>query len=153
MTTNQRASIFENDDLDVAGFAPTPRRPKPDAEGIKKLAQDKGFRDREPGPKAVPKAAPERPVPAALSRQATTTMIDMVPGAEEGQGRTPVPPSPQAEPILRRRRRHVTGRNQQINIKATPVTIERLYAEADRRGWVLGELLDHAVTLLEREAT
>jgi hypothetical protein len=44
-----------------------------------------------------------------------------------------------------------TGRNVQLNLKATPVTIAAFCAVADRQGWGLGETLEHAVTLLERE--
>ena len=53
-------------------------------------------------------------------------------------------PSPSPQP---RRRR--TGRNTQINIKATPETIARLLAISDRNGWVLGETLEHALAALE----
>lgn len=64
-------------------------------------------------------------------------------------------PQPQAEPervgeggIPRRRR---TGRNAQFNLKARPETIEAFCAVADRQGWGLGETLEHAVALLQRE--
>lgn len=49
---------------------------------------------------------------------------------------------------LRRRR---TGRNAQLNLKAKPETIAAFCAVADRKGWGLGETLEHAVALLERE--
>ena len=59
----------------------------------------------------------------------------------------PVPqPAPQAP--LRRRR---TGRNAQLNLKCRPDTIEAFYAIADGQGWGLGETLEHAVALLQRE--
>lgn len=47
------------------------------------------------------------------------------------------------------RRRYVTGRNQQINIKATPETIAKFYRLAGPRP--LGEVLDRALDALERE--
>lgn len=50
-------------------------------------------------------------------------------------------------PIRRRR----TGRNAQFNLKARPETIEAFCAIADRKGWGLGETLEQAVQLLERE--
>ena len=50
--------------------------------------------------------------------------------------------------ILRRRR---TGRNAQFNLKAKPETIAAFCAVADRQGWGLGETLEQAVALLERE--
>jgi hypothetical protein len=55
------------------------------------------------------------------------------------------PPAPPA----RSGRRYKTGRNQQINIKATPQVIERLYKIADARRVPLGELLEQALDALE----
>src|SRR5690606_20114539 len=51
-------------------------------------------------------------------------------------------------PPLRRRR---TGRNAQFNLKARPETIEAFCAIADQQDWGLGETLEYAVKLLERE--
>ena len=48
-------------------------------------------------------------------------------------------------------RRRRTGRNAQLNLKARPETIEAYCAIADRQGWGLGETLERAVALLERE--
>ena len=48
-------------------------------------------------------------------------------------------------------RRRRTGRNAQFNLKARPETIAAFCAVADRQGWGLGETLEHAVALLERE--
>jgi hypothetical protein len=50
-------------------------------------------------------------------------------------------------------RRYKTGRNQQINIKATPQVIERLYKMADARRVPLGELLEQALDALEETGT
>jgi hypothetical protein len=47
-------------------------------------------------------------------------------------------------------RRYKTGRNQQINIKATSQVIERLYKMADARRVPLGELLEQAINALEK---
>lgn len=55
-----------------------------------------------------------------------------------------------AEPARKVRRRR-TGRNAQFNIKARPETIEAFCAIADAQGWGIGETLEHAVELLERE--
>lgn len=55
------------------------------------------------------------------------------------------------EPV-RAVRRYTTGRNRQINIKATDATIERLYRLADERGIPLGALLDQALDALEASA-
>ena len=64
-------------------------------------------------------------------------------------------PSRQPQPTLSKRagaRRHTTGRNQQINVKATPETITRFYRLADERKVVLGELLELALDALEHAA-
>ena len=58
--------------------------------------------------------------------------------------------APVAEP-RRKGRRYTTGRNQQINIKATAETIERLYQVADQLKVPLGEALELALVLLERD--
>ena len=61
---------------------------------------------------------------------------------------------PQSEPDgageapLRRRR---TGRNTQFNLKARAETIAAFCSVADQQGWGLGETLEYAVSLLERE--
>jgi hypothetical protein len=57
-------------------------------------------------------------------------------------------PERAGEGALRRRR---TGRNAQFNLKAQPETIAAFCAIADRQGWGLGETLEQAVALLERE--
>jgi hypothetical protein len=56
-------------------------------------------------------------------------------------------------PPGRQQRRYTTGRNKQINIKATHETIQRLYRLADSRGVPLGELLEQALEALERHST
>jgi len=63
--------------------------------------------------------------------------------------RSPTPP-PQKASAGKPRRRHRTGRNVQINIKAKQETIDRLIAIADKQGWVLGETLDQALHAFER---
>lgn len=50
-----------------------------------------------------------------------------------------------------RQRRHVTGRNKQLNLKVTDDSLQRFYAIADAKGWVLGEAFEHAIGALERE--
>lgn len=56
------------------------------------------------------------------------------------------PPAP-----VRTQRRHTTGRNRQINIKASAATIERFYALADANGWVLGETFERAIDALRAQ--
>jgi len=60
-------------------------------------------------------------------------------------------PMPVAEPV-RAIRRYTTGRNRQINIKATAETIERLYRLADERNAPLGAVLEAALDALERNS-
>ena len=56
-------------------------------------------------------------------------------------------PSPNTLTSQPRRRR--TGRNVQLNVKATPDTIARFTALSDAQGWAFGETLEHAVEALE----
>jgi len=51
----------------------------------------------------------------------------------------------------RRVRGRRTGRNAQFNLKVRPETIEEFGRIADDNGWGLGETLERAVTLLQRE--
>lgn len=83
------------------------------------------------------KTANDRPVPEATREAAQAA------GFQSREATAPKPPSPQ------RRRR--TGRNTQFNIKTKPETIEAFCAIADGQGWGLGETLEYAVQLLERE--
>ena len=48
------------------------------------------------------------------------------------------------------RRRYTTGRNQQLNVKATSETVERFYRLADQQGVPLGALLEQALQALEQ---
>lgn len=52
---------------------------------------------------------------------------------------------------VKQQRRYVTGRNKQINIKATAETIERLYRKADELNVPLGEVLERAIGALEEK--
>lgn len=64
--------------------------------------------------------------------------------------RTSVATAAPTAPIARRQRK--TGRNQQINVKATAETIQQLYRLADERNVPLGELLSLALDALESSA-
>lgn len=59
-------------------------------------------------------------------------------------------PEAAAAPATRNRRVHRTGRNQQLNFKATAETIERFYSMADKKRVPLCELLELALDALER---
>lgn len=88
-----------------------------------------------PAHRAVPVAAIEEIAEATgfPSRKARTKPVDV-----------PVEP-------VRQVRRYTTGRNRQINIKATSETIDRLYQLADQRGVPLGALLEEALDALEQQ--
>jgi hypothetical protein len=127
-----RASIFDEEEFDLSGFAP---KPGPDAaapspEQVRAVAEAAQFRSREPAPPAIPLAA--APVVPSVAPSAA--------------------PPVAAEPAPARRppRRHRTGRNVQFNVKASQETIDAFYAISDAQGWVLGETLEHALAALQR---
>ena len=80
---------------------------------------------------------PPRPPPALVAEAAAATGFVSREPKPAGEGGPP------------RRRR--TGRVQQFNLKARPETVAAYVALADRMGWGLGETLEEAVRLLERE--
>ncbi|OAN54308.1 hypothetical protein [Sphingobium sp. TCM1] len=57
-------------------------------------------------------------------------------------------PSPAPVAPARTPRRHTTGRNRQINIKATEETVAELYRVADALGLPLGAVLEQAIAAL-----
>ena len=123
--TSHRASVFdEAPEIDISGFEPRKiAKPTARPDEVKAISETASFVSREPVAPS-PKAAP---APRA-SREA------------------------QREPIAREPRRHRTGRNIQLNIKARAETIDRFYAIADLHGWVLGEAFERAIAALERTA-
>jgi hypothetical protein len=80
----------------------------------------------------------------------TAPKVDTAKAAEAAgfRSREPKPAEAAAAKPPRRRR---TGRNAQFNIKARPETIEAFYKVGDAIDWGLGETLEHAVALLEKE--
>lgn len=70
--------------------------------------------------------------------------------SREPQPSTPLAKERRIKAVETPRRRR-TGRNMQINLKARPETIAAFCAVADQQGWGLGETLEMAVVLLERE--
>src|SRR5690348_2447147 len=59
--------------------------------------------------------------------------------SEAAQFRSRDPKPQPVQPVRREQRRHRTGRNVQLNIKARAQAVEEFYAIADRQEWVLGE--------------
>tara|TARA_R110000822_G_scaffold40643_2_gene110456 strand:- start:597 stop:950 length:354 start_codon:yes stop_codon:yes gene_type:complete len=107
---------------DLDDFAPQPKARPIRPEAIDSIAQASGF----------------------PSRKAQTSL----PGLALPD---PVAPLPATKLVTRTQRRHTTGRNRQINIKATEDTIATLYRLADERGVPLGALLEQALAALEAE--
>ena len=123
------------DDLDLSEFKPKPVKAandRPSKAATAKAAEASGFKSREAKPVLDETAKPDRSIAE---------------GVLVGQGATIAPKMP--ETIQQRRRR--TGRNAQFNLKARPETIDAYCALADRMGWGLGETLERAVALLEKE--
>lgn len=103
---------------DLDDFAPQGASKPVPAAAIEEIAQASGFPSRKP--------------------QSNPANSGAAKAAEEA-------PSP-ARPL--RRRRRTTGRNQQINIKATEETIAELYRVADELDLPLGAVLEQALQAL-----
>lgn len=86
--------------------------------------------------------------PMAVPRE-QTERIEQIAEANNFPSRQPTR-TPARTPT--KQRRYKTGRNQQINIKATSQVIERLYKMADAKRVPLGELLEQALDALEKSA-
>lgn len=91
---------------------------------------------------ALPTFAPK----AKTTQSVTTEQIDKIAEANGFPSRSASRAAPR-----RAGRRYKTGRNQQINIKATAQVIARLYQMADARQTPLGELLEQALDALDRQ--
>lgn len=103
-------------------FAPQ-GAPKPvPAAAIDELAEASGFPSREAGARAAPSG-------------------DLPPALPLASAATPAP-------TPRQPRRRTTGRNRQINIKATEETIAELYRVADELDLPLGAVLERALEAL-----
>lgn len=110
---------------DLGDFTPAPAKPKPDPAVIDQVAEEHGFPSRKPSTPPVSEPAPVLSPASAPVEQAP----------------------------VRKQRRYTTGRNKQVNIKATDETIQRLYRLADERHVPLGELLEQALDALEAPST
>ena len=89
--------------------------------------------------------APKTQAKPVEPQQIERIAIEM--GFPSRQAAAAAPAVAQAAP---KRRRYTTGRNQQLNVKATAGTVERFYRLADQQGVPLGELLDQALQALEK---
>ena len=91
----------------------------------------------------APKSAPDTDAPPAEKVRAVAEAAHFT--SREAR------PQKAASPAKRAPRRHRTGRNVQLNLKASQETVDAFYAMSDKQGWVLGETLELAVQALERE--
>lgn len=88
-----------------------------------------------------PKAKPKKEDTAKAAKAAGFKSREVKPEPAE----TPKP----TEPVQRRGRR--TGRDAQFNMKTKPETKQAFYDIADANEWGLGETLEKAVELLQKE--
>lgn len=123
------------DDFDPAEWSPNPTevapRARPSKAATAQAAQASGFRSRE-GTADTQKTLASPGIGERDLEPPTSSLV-----------------GPTSEASKQRRRR--TGRSAQFNLKARPETIATYCALADRMGWGLGETLERAVALLERE--
>jgi hypothetical protein len=92
-----------------------------------------------------------KPKPAAkpVDIAVPVEKVRAVSEAAQFRSRDPKPPPP--KPVRREQRRHRTGRNVQLNIKARAEAVEAFYDITDRQNWVLGETFERAIEALKRE--
>lgn len=101
-------------------------------------------------PFASPEAAPQFEVKPKAQKPAPATHIEQLALDNDFPSRQAAKAmqlAASSEP--RRRRTHTTGRNQQLNFKATAATVDRFYALADKKGIPLCELLEQALDAID----
>lgn len=91
-----------------------------------------------------------KPKPPAkpVNNAAPVEKVRAVSEAAQFRSRDPKPPP---QPLRREQRRHRTGRNVQLNIKARAQAVQAFYDITDRQNWVLGETFERAIEALKRE--
>lgn len=94
------------------------------------------------------------PAPKPKKSPSEKAVIDQVAADNNFPSRQPskvaVAPAPPALSASRQQRRYTTGRNQQINVKATGETIDHFYRLADQMNVPLGEVLARALDALQK---
>jgi len=93
-----------------------------------------------------PKSIPDKSAPAKEEVRAVAEAANF-PSREA----KPAKVAKAAEEPPRAPRRYRTGRNIQLNLKASRETLDVFYAISDANGWVLGETLERAVEALQKE--
>ena len=91
-----------------------------------------------------------KPPAQVIEHPAAADQVRAVSEAANFRSRDPKPPE---NPPRREQRRHRTGRNVQLNIKARAEAVAAFYAIADRERWVLGETFERAIEALQRQLT
>jgi hypothetical protein len=95
----------------------------------------------------APKAQPDQHAPPAEKVRAVSEAAKF-PSREPSA----MKPEPKTKAAKREPRRHRTGRNVQVSIKALAESVDRFYAITDAHpGWVLGYTFQRAIEALERE--
>lgn len=84
----------------------------------------------------------------SIGKSVKKAVIDQVAADNGFPSRQAPKPEPEAVP---RQRRYITGRNQQINVKATAETIALFYQLADEMRVPLGEVLARALDKLNKD--
>lgn len=122
--TAKRASIFDNEDIDLSGFKPKEGPPvdAASADQVKAIAEASNFPSRE--------AKKERAAPPV-----TQPAQEVAPAKKTAQ----------------RLRTGRTGRTAQINARASAETVEDFYAIAAAQNWKAAETMERAVAALKRE--
>src|SRR3954462_15791397 len=92
-----------------------------------------------------------KPKPPGKPVNASVPLEQVRAVSEAAQFRSRDPKTLTEKLARREQRRHRTGRNVQLNIKARAEAVEAFYAIADREKWVLGETFEHAIEALNRE--
>lgn len=101
-------------------------------------------------PFALPEAAPQFDVKPKVPKPVAADHIEQLAKDHNFPSRqAPRSAAVVAKATPKRRRTHTTGRNQQLNFKATAATVERFYALADKKGIPLCELLEQALDALD----
>lgn len=96
--------------------------------------------------------SPAKPLPAPPEKATRRKVAEAVGfQSREAPGKAASGTLSASPTTIRPDRRRRTGRNAQFNLKARPETIEAFCRIADQQGWGLGETLEQAVFLLERE--